>query len=815
MHDHLIAPLDDSYIHFQYARSLAQGMFMRFNPQDPPTSGGTSLLYPVLLAFGFKLGASGDNIVWWAWTIGIAAYFALVQAAFTLARTFLLHLRLPWTSGETPLPTLHLLSFLVTLLVALNGAVLWSLLSGMESTLIAALSIITLTAVASERKIFAAVLAGVCAFVRPEGSILAVLIAAWLVLARPLQRGRIALAGIAFSSVLAQPLLNLAYTGRVTATGFLVKSWIYNVPFYPDDIARSIVLWYTQLWRDLIIGLREWGWVMPPLLAAVGLLFFTAVGIQCVHERRRCGFALVTLGWLLLGMFSVSLLQTATWHYGRYQLNFICLLVIGGASALAQGVLTLPRHWRWIAGALVLLWLGGGMIATALYAHRNVLEATRVTQAQVVAMSQWLKENTPPDARIGAHDVGVIRYRSDRYVYDVVGLGSPDTAYAWRTGAGAVYEQMERSPNRPTWFATYPDVWAFGYFENTNVFARLRATFPVPNTDTVVIVSAGEQRIYEADWSLLNSGDQLYQPDIIARLQGLRLVDHIDIADLVDEQAHEYRWWNLAKLPGFASEAKQLPYRVPPHDLVMDGGRLLTGGEEMTVRTQPNTDLWLVMRVHPQNGAKLRVFADGAFVGVWTYPQLAGYWLETLFQVPATFVKSDHVRVRVEAVTDDPGFRYHAPFYYWFYQGTAAVTQPVPSHPLTATLGDTIALVGYDLITNTLHPGQTFTVTLYWRAMAPIQNSYKVFVHIAAADGTVQAQHDSAPVFDTRTTNTWRVGEMIVDEHQIVIPPEQSPGDYQLTCGLYLDTSPLTRLPVQQMGQPVTDKALLMTVKVR
>ncbi len=51
-------PLDDAYIHFQYARSIATGQPYAYNPGLPPTSGATSFLYPYLLALGYLIAQS-------------------------------------------------------------------------------------------------------------------------------------------------------------------------------------------------------------------------------------------------------------------------------------------------------------------------------------------------------------------------------------------------------------------------------------------------------------------------------------------------------------------------------------------------------------------------------------------------------------------------------------------------------------------------------------------------------------------------------------------------------------------------------------
>ena len=51
-----VLPLDDAYIHLQYAWQAAQGHFLEYNTGDVPTTGATSLLYLLILAGGFALG---------------------------------------------------------------------------------------------------------------------------------------------------------------------------------------------------------------------------------------------------------------------------------------------------------------------------------------------------------------------------------------------------------------------------------------------------------------------------------------------------------------------------------------------------------------------------------------------------------------------------------------------------------------------------------------------------------------------------------------------------------------------------------------
>jgi uncharacterized membrane protein len=144
---------------------------------------------------------------------------------------------------------------------------------------------------------------------------------------------------------------------------------------------------------------------------------------------------------------------------------------------------------------------------------------------------------------------------------------------------------------------------------------------------------------------------------------------------------------------------------------------------------------------------------------------------------------------------------------------------PPIAHPRRATLGGQIALLGYDLSHEpTLSPGDTLTVTLYWQALGPLEQSYTVFNHLMGPDGRLGGQlggqEDGLPVGGARPTTTWAPGEVIVDRYRMRLRPDASVGDYQLVVGMYrLET--LARLPVQDAaGQPSGDYVLLTTMRV-
>lgn len=140
---------------------------------------------------------------------------------------------------------------------------------------------------------------------------------------------------------------------------------------------------------------------------------------------------------------------------------------------------------------------------------------------------------------------------------------------------------------------------------------------------------------------------------------------------------------------------------------------------------------------------------------------------------------------------------------------------PAPVH-----FEDGIDLLGSSLSSGEARPGESVTVTLYWRAGGPTQMSHTVFTHLLGppkADGSiVWAQHDGPPLGNSYPTTRWDRGEIIVDRHTFTIPPDAPPGVYQLEAGLYTPQKAGVRLNVlDDAGNPSANNVLLGTLIVR
>ena len=110
--------------------------------------------------------------------------------------------------------------------------------------------------------------------------------------------------------------------------------------------------------------------------------------------------------------------------------------------------------------------------------------------------------------------------------------------------------------------------------------------------------------------------------------------------------------------------------------------------------------------------------------------------------------------------------------------------QPPILHEVSETFGEQASLVGLNYDAAKLVAGETVDVDLIWQGRVEMTESYRVFVHLLAPDGTIIAQSDGIPVVWTRPTTGWQPGEYLTDTHQLTIP--QNAESAQLRIGMYL-----------------------------
>lgn len=99
--------------------------------------------------------------------------------------------------------------------------------------------------------------------------------------------------------------------------------------------------------------------------------------------------------------------------------------------------------------------------------------------------------------------------------------------------------------------------------------------------------------------------------------------------------------------------------------------------------------------------------------------------------------------------------------------------------------GGRIALAGVDAGAPQGPWGRIYPLTLYWRAEAPVQGDYIVFMHLLDAEGRFVFGQDGPPCGGEYPTDLWAAGEIVQDERLLRLPADLPAGVYQLRTGLY------------------------------
>ena len=133
-------------------------------------------------------------------------------------------------------------------------------------------------------------------------------------------------------------------------------------------------------------------------------------------------------------------------------------------------------------------------------------------------------------------------------------------------------------------------------------------------------------------------------------------------------------------------------------------------------------------------------------------------------------------------------------------------------NPARIDFGNQVALVGYDLNTRVIRPGETLSVTLYWQALAPVERDYSVFMHLTSADNIV-ATNDGLPYTKPKRMKQWRVSQMMQEVRSLVVAADAPAGLYNIEMGVFDESK--GRLPVvAPEGHYLGEQHTLLQVRV-
>lgn len=137
-------------------------------------------------------------------------------------------------------------------------------------------------------------------------------------------------------------------------------------------------------------------------------------------------------------------------------------------------------------------------------------------------------------------------------------------------------------------------------------------------------------------------------------------------------------------------------------------------------------------------------------------------------------------------------------------------TPPHPQHAVVADFEGKVQLVGYDLPAD-LNRGQDFKIRLYFKVLAPLPGSYKVFIHFDGPGTRFNGDH--VPMEGRFPTQHWVPGYYITDEHAMQPDRATQPaGAYRVFMGFF---SGETRLKVTSGPQDGENRVKLDSLTIR
>ncbi|WP_437308241.1 hypothetical protein [Sorangium sp. So ce388] len=704
-------PLDDAFIHMQYARRLAEGGFFSFVAGDGYSTGATSLLWPVLLAPFYALGLRDLSLIYAIWALGLVFHAALAVETARLARP----LAGPAAAAGAGA------------MCAGFAAFAWFAWSGMETVAFA--WILTRTArlaaslcepsppepagdsaapahdgnepaapppaaapppvavapppaaaapppPAAASIARALALAGfVAPLLRPEGALASLLAALALAASTPrpaplpapppahpfrrlhaaasrLLAGR-KLAVAPLLGPLVVPALNQLLAGHATSSTTAVK-WLIGNPTYDGPTLRAAILENIRLLATDVINGGQWTAVFLPEGSAAVIALGAVALIVAAHRRGRPVHAAVVVA-LALGTLLPCTYLSFLWNRVRYVWPFAPAWIVM-AACLARELGDVARRLRrpihhvtpLVAGAFA-----GALSARIPWAVHDLANSARAIDRQQVWLGRWAALHLPEDARIGVNDTGALAYFSGRRTFDIVGLTTEGEARYWVAGAGSRFEHYEKLPaeRRPTHFIVYPHWMAC-----PPVLGRELIDATVEDQ---AILGGTTMVAYEARWSLLGSGALP-----VRTVPGERILDELDVSDLESEAAHAYALEPLADQRNVAlaliAPESSAPGELDPSRLeIADGGRFHRTADRFVAHLVAlPSEARLVLRVASDDGAELAVSVAGEEVGTVEVP--GGPWVERAVPLPAARLSGS----TPIAITLRRGSGFNA-FHYW------------------------------------------------------------------------------------------------------------------------------------------------------
>lgn len=370
---------DDVYITYRYARNLATGYGLVFNPGEQ-VLGTTTPLFALLMA-GVYLAT--PDLVHAGNAISAMSLFGVVCLTFAIGY----HIGGLWLGGGA------------ALMLALNP--LFAVSFGMETLTYTLLLMSAFWFAYRQQQAIAGICVGLLAVTRADGILVVPVLvgASWLVNRRI-------------------PWVGLACASAITFGWYGYAWFAYGSPLPQTYDAKAEVLAGTLFLSEGLGWFRRLYLEGSPLYALALPLWI----IGAVASWRRLNWLSALVAWSLLYVAGYTALNVSAFWYYAPLLPAVVLTIGYGAMVVWQ------RLGRLVSRPIILRGLATFMLAGLLMGQIRVAYAYSHTPERIETyrlVGEWLASNTPPESRVLVGDLGVVGWYSDRYMLDVPGLVVP------------------------------------------------------------------------------------------------------------------------------------------------------------------------------------------------------------------------------------------------------------------------------------------------------------------------------------------------------------------------------------------------------
>lgn len=414
-------PLDDTWIHFRFADNFAHGNFFQYNVNEP-TAGTTSPLYVIVLG---TAGLLISNFIISSLLISFTFYLLTVIFVYKISLLIFSKDNNASVQQYAKYYSAEFIALIIASITVISGRLVWSALSGMETTMFTFFSIagIYFHIKNLNRNKFSympAIFFSLAVVSRPEGFLLF----------------SIFLFDVLYNGIKEKNIKSLWLKVFISIVIFLAVSlpyliFSYNLSghFFPNTFRGQgggfkYIPDFNYLRIVMVLFLRDN--IITGILYLAGFFYYIFNLKKYSSEFRLLNLMLL---WIFL-MPLVSSVLIPNWrHHVRYMIPLIPLINVAAIYFMFRFFdmkrLINFKKYLFRKRLLTTVLLICSMVYYIVYAIALGKNTQNINDQQVL-LADWVGKNVAKDETIGLNDIGAITFKNGNRIVDMAGLVTPE-----------------------------------------------------------------------------------------------------------------------------------------------------------------------------------------------------------------------------------------------------------------------------------------------------------------------------------------------------------------------------------------------------